>query len=80
MRPILLSAFSVNQRVPSGPAVIPEGPLPEVGRTNSVMLPVGLVLVPVGGIPHPITKRLPTIATTRGIKTLLLALVTVFTP
>ena len=36
MRPILLPACSVNQRLPSGPAVIPAGSLFAVGVENSV--------------------------------------------
>jgi hypothetical protein len=32
MRPILLAVYSVNQRFPSDPTVIPYGKLPVVGR------------------------------------------------
>src|SRR5438477_281535 len=39
IRPILLLFSSVNQRTPSGPAVMPEGALPAVGTVNSVMTP-----------------------------------------
>ena len=39
MRPIRLPLFSVNQRLPSGPAVIPNGPLPPVMPVeNSVIV------------------------------------------
>jgi len=34
-RPIRLPRNSVNHRLPSGPAVIPQGPLPVAGRANS---------------------------------------------
>ena len=38
IRPILLCPrSSVNQRLPSGPAVMPSGPLAAVGIGNSVM-------------------------------------------
>src|ERR1041385_526244 len=36
IRPILLPVCSVNQRLPSGPAVIPMGRLPGVGRWKSL--------------------------------------------
>ena len=36
MRPILLAAFSANQRLPSPPTVIPIGVAFRVGRSNSV--------------------------------------------
>src|SRR5512135_6752 len=43
-RPILLPFCSVNQRLPSGPAVIPVGPLLAVGSgPNSVMMPAGVI-------------------------------------
>src|SRR2546421_9377974 len=42
-RPILLPPFSVNQRLPSGPAVIQRDTLPAVGTTNSVMMPAGVL-------------------------------------
>ena len=48
LRPIALFAAAVNQRAPSGPAVMPSGPpltpfgLPE-GSVNSVIVPVGLI-------------------------------------
>src|SRR5260370_6179907 len=41
MRPILSPNASVNQRLPSGPVVIPHGPLLDAGRGNSVMVPLG---------------------------------------
>src|SRR6516162_7738458 len=44
MRPILpIVVNSVNQTAPSGPAVIPSGPLPGFGRGNSVMAPVAVI-------------------------------------
>src|SRR5215468_1448581 len=43
MRPIRLPLVSVNQRLPSGPAVIPKGPLLTVGIENSVIVPVGVM-------------------------------------
>src|SRR5579871_2931586 len=42
IRPTLL-LVSVNQRLPSGPAVILVGPLPVVGRGNSVICPPGVI-------------------------------------
>jgi hypothetical protein len=38
IRPILLPLFSVNQRLPSGPAVIPSGLLEAVGVENSLIV------------------------------------------
>jgi hypothetical protein len=45
IRPILLAAASnsVNQRLPSGPGVMPYGRLPEVGVEYSVILPTGVI-------------------------------------
>src|SRR6266700_3304691 len=43
MRPILLPSTSVNQRLPSGPAVIPSGVLLPFERGNSLMVPPGLM-------------------------------------
>jgi hypothetical protein len=37
MRPIWLPEASVNQRLPSGPVTIPDGPLAAVGSGNSVI-------------------------------------------
>ena len=39
IRPILFPWFSVNHRLPSGPAAIPIGSLSAVGRGYSVMAP-----------------------------------------
>jgi hypothetical protein len=39
MRPIAFVFNSVNQRLPSGPAVTAEGPLLAVGIENVLMLP-----------------------------------------
>src|SRR5262252_1760571 len=44
IRPIFALPGSVNQRLRSGPVVMPEGRLPGVGSGNSVMLPVGVIL------------------------------------
>src|SRR5260370_5460205 len=45
MRPILLmsppAVAGVNQRLPSGPAVMPAGEISEVGKGNSAMIPAG---------------------------------------
>ena len=43
IRPILLPAFSVNQRLPSGPAVICCGALAAVGMTYSVTTPLVVI-------------------------------------
>src|SRR5437588_192668 len=43
IRPILFRLSSVNQRLPSGPAVIPWGELCPVGTENSVIWPVGVM-------------------------------------
>src|SRR5260370_8431521 len=60
MRPILSPNASVNQRLPSGPVVIPHGPLLDAGRGNSVMVPLGvmrpiLLLLPSSSV----NQRLP---------------------
>ena len=50
MRPILLPLYSVNQRLPSGPAENPAGLLLPVGTENSEMIPAGVmrpILLPV---------------------------------
>src|SRR3972149_3512757 len=43
IRPILFAPFSLNHRAPSGPAVMAPGPLPAVGRANSVMTPAVVI-------------------------------------
>ena len=43
IRPILLPLYSVNQRLPSGPAAIPYGRLPAVGTGNSVTTPAVVI-------------------------------------
>src|SRR5439155_905810 len=43
IRPILLPESSVNQRLPSGPAVMLSGALPVVGTANSVTVPVRVI-------------------------------------
>src|SRR5438034_1309319 len=60
-RPILFAEFSVNQRLPSGPAVIPSGPLLLVGIGNSVMVPL-VVIRPIlfpAGLVCSVNQRLP---------------------
>jgi hypothetical protein len=44
IRPTLLAPASVNQRLPSGPSVIPEGRLLAVGIGYSVTAPAGVIL------------------------------------
>src|SRR5579862_8551522 len=53
MRPIRLTANSVNQRLPSGPTVILDGSLWAVGIGNSVTCPGGATELP----PHPVSTR-----------------------
>ena len=58
IRPILSPLHSINQRLPSGPAVIKLGLLPAVGTGNSVILPLGLmrpILFPL----HSANQKLP---------------------
>src|SRR5260370_41986918 len=60
MRPSLSPNASVNQRLPSGPVVIPHGPLLDAGRGSSVMVPLGvmrpiLLLLPSSSV----NQRLP---------------------
>ena len=44
IRPILLPSISVNQRLPSGPAVMPSGLLlRRCGMANSVTTPAGVI-------------------------------------
>jgi hypothetical protein len=42
--PIKFPLYPVNQRLPSGPAVIPYGELLTVGTGNSVTTPAGVIL------------------------------------
>ncbi len=58
MRPILLVAVSVNHRLPSGPAVMPTGPLLAVGVGNSVILPL-VVMRPIRFVAFSVNHRLP---------------------
>ena len=76
IRPILPEPFSVNQRLPSGPAVIPQGKADAVGTANSVIDPPGVtrairscrrlgdpeVAVGAGGDPHRPAARAQRIA------------------
>src|SRR4029077_8105360 len=57
-RPILLPKYSVNQRLPSGPAAISPGKLPDVGIANSVMAPAG-VIRPIRLPSRSVNQRLP---------------------
>src|SRR5215210_5373850 len=43
IRPILLPVSSVNHNAPSGPTVIPAGPLSAVGTVKSVMIPAVVI-------------------------------------
>src|SRR5260370_10716645 len=58
MRPILFPPLSVNQTLPSGPAVIPSGELLCVGVGNVVMLPLG-VMRPISLPPSSANQTLP---------------------
>src|SRR5437899_832499 len=58
MRPIALLLDSVNQRLPSGPLVIPDGKLLSVGRGNSVTFPSG-VMRPMLSPLDSVNQRLP---------------------
>src|SRR4051812_1069374 len=42
--PTLSAPSSVNHRLPSGPATIRAGWLPDVGKVNSLSVPVGVIL------------------------------------
>ena len=56
--PILLALCSVNQRLPSGPLVIPRGRQQVEGRANCCILPAGVmrpILFPTGSV----NQRLP---------------------
>jgi hypothetical protein len=57
--PTALLVFSVNQRLPSGPAVIPAGPLLGVGMANSVTVPTGALLLAVRVWPAAPRKTTP---------------------
>ena len=50
---------SVNQRLPSGPVVIPAGPLLAVGMGNSVMACVVGLIIPIWLAPDSVNQRLP---------------------
>ena len=57
--PILLPASSVNQRLPSEPAVIPSGSEPAVGIVNSVMTWVVGLIIPILPVRISVNQRLP---------------------
>src|SRR5437764_12015763 len=57
--PILLTELSVNHRFPSGPAVIPNGPLADVSPLeNSVIVPE-VVIRPIRLADPSVNQRLP---------------------
>src|SRR5437879_5393405 len=58
IRPIRLPNRSVNHRLPSGPAVMRQGPLSAVGRGNSVITPAG-VIRPILFPPISVNHKLP---------------------
>ena len=58
MRPMRLPLNSVNHKLPSGPAVMPNGWLPPAGSGNSVIAPAVVlraILLPLNSVNH----RLP---------------------
>ena len=57
--PIWLAPYSVNQRLPSGPAVIPRGWDLAVGMGNSVMAWVVGLIIPILPAPSSVNQRLP---------------------
>src|SRR6266446_2892876 len=63
MRPIWLTPFSANHRLPSGPAVMPAGLLLCVGMGNSVIVPADVIrpirLTPFTSAPVSVNHRLP---------------------
>src|SRR5436309_3424881 len=64
IRPILLRVASVNQRLPSGPAAIPSGSLPDVGMAYSLTAPPTVtrpMLLPLHSVNHRLPSRPPTI-------------------
>src|SRR4051794_39558196 len=58
MRPILPAACSVNQRLPSDPAVILSGCEAELGSGNSVIVP-RVVMRPILPVAFSVNQRLP---------------------
>ena len=57
--PICLASDSVNQRLPSGPAVITKATLPAVGTGNSVMAWVVGLIIPIWLALNSVNQRLP---------------------
>src|SRR3954447_13055053 len=57
--PILATLSSVNQRLPSGPAVIPRGSAMAVGTANSVMAPVAELIIPILSERSSVNQSLP---------------------
>src|SRR5260370_21109132 len=72
MRPIWLVASSVNQRLPSDPAVMSAGKLLLVGSGYSVILPLG-VMRPIWLAWNYVNQRLPSGPAVMPIGSLLLA-------
>ena len=58
IRPMLLRRCSVNHRLPSGPAVMPQGPLPAVGVGNSAKTPA-VVTRPILELSSSVNHRFP---------------------
>src|SRR6188768_4060214 len=54
----LLARFSVNQRLPSGPAMMPWTPAAAVGTANVVIAPA-VVIRPIWLLPASVNQRLP---------------------
>ncbi len=58
IRPIARAAYSVNHRLPSGPAVISTGSAPGVSIGNSTISPSGLIR-PILFATRSVNQRLP---------------------
>ena len=58
IRPILPEPSSVNHKLPSGPAVIPQGNADAVGTANSVIEPPGVIRA-IRSPDDSVTQRLP---------------------
>ncbi len=59
MRPISPEPASVNQRAPSGPAVMPAGVLPAPGTANSLVTTPAVVMRPIWSEPVWVNHRAP---------------------
>lgn len=58
MRPMRSAAVSVNHRAPSGPAAMPNGPQPGVGRPNSSITP-SVVIRPIRSARYSVNHSAP---------------------